>query len=313
MIKSCNIKKFICYFFTLFIVFHISITNGMAQDDKTSSTPTPKPTSTKICNSNTNYVQWMIQYSKDNSHVYSQARRFNNPDVDCSSFVYYALLNNGFTKKQIGESAFTTFSMGNYLKTSGFQEIPYSQAKNSLKAGDILVSNVSGKEHTEVYIGNGQTVGAHGGDADGKPGDSSGNEVSVIQNSVHDSIWQYVYRNTKNGGCIYVTPDPNFWDQLFNSDTEYVCGGIISDRFATLLGQIYKTITTLAVVVVIVLGALDFFKATSSDDADAMKKSWSKFIKRLIAAILLAILPVVLEFIFGIFGFETMKNCLNYF
>ena len=105
----------------------------------------------------------------------------------------------------------------------------------------------------------------------------------------------------------------NFWDQLFNTDSEYVCGGVISDRLATILGQIYKTITTLAVVVVIVLGALDFFKATSSDDADAMKKSWSKFVKRLIAAILLAVLPTLLKFILGVFGVEGMANCLEYF
>lgn len=62
-----------------------------------------------------------------------------------------------------------------------------------------MVSNVKGLEHTEVYIGNGMTVGAHGGNQDRKPGDSSGNEISIIPNSTHESLnagnyWQHVYR-----------------------------------------------------------------------------------------------------------------------
>ncbi len=160
----------------------------------------------------TDYVQWMIQVANDNSHGYSQstadggAGRTFNPDVDCSSFVYYALLNNGYNVDQLGSYPFTTFTMGNILKQNGFEELDYTGTADLIE-GDILVSNVSGLEHTETYIGNGMTVGAHAGNQDGKVGDSSGNEISIIPNSTHESLnggnyWQHVYRprTTANGG-----------------------------------------------------------------------------------------------------------------
>lgn len=162
-------------------------------------------------NVSTDYVQWMVQISNDNTHGYSQstadggAGRGFNPDVDCSSFVYFALLNNGYNVDQLGTYPFTTFSMGNILKRNGFDEIPYKGT--NLLEGDILVSHVAGLEHTEVYIGNGMTVGAHAGNMDGRVGDSTGNEISIIPNSTHEGLnggnyWQYIYRprTTENGG-----------------------------------------------------------------------------------------------------------------
>ena len=106
----------------------------------------------------------------------------------------------------------------------------------------------------------------------------------------------------------------NFWDNLFKgSQATNKCGNILSDRALKLLVQIYKTITQIAVVVVIILGMLDFFKATSVDDADAMKKVWQRFIKRLVTVILLVMLPFILEFILSVFGDEAMRTCLNEF
>ena len=45
------------------------------------------------------------------------------------------------------------------------------------KPGDVLLSENS---HTEMYIGDGKMVGAHG-DMDGRNGDSSGREISVVK------------------------------------------------------------------------------------------------------------------------------------
>ncbi|MCI6379765.1 MAG: C40 family peptidase [Erysipelotrichaceae bacterium] len=145
------------------------------------------------------YVRWMIEIANDDSHGYSQSRRSGGIDYDCSSFVYYALLNNGMTTEQLTTYPFTTWTMGSILKSAGFKEYTYDEIRHDLHEGDILVSNVSGLEHTETYVGNGMTVGAHAGDQDGKRGDSSGNEISIIPNSTHESLnggnyWQYVYR-----------------------------------------------------------------------------------------------------------------------
>lgn len=114
----------------------------------------------------TDYVEWAIETANDNSHGYSQARR-TGPDYDCSSFVYYSLYQCGYLPTMY---PFTTYNERETLLSHGFRRV----SLDGLQAGDILWC----QEHTEIYIGNNQTVGAHS-DWDGKPGDSSGNEVSV--------------------------------------------------------------------------------------------------------------------------------------
>ena len=61
----------------------------------------------------------------------------------------------------------------------------------------------------------------------------------------------------------------------------------------------------LAPVGLIVLGAMDFVKATASGDNDAIKKASSSFIKRAIAVVLLFLLKPLLKMVFTIFGLET--------
>lgn len=136
----------------------------------------------------TDYVQWMINIANDPSVGYSQddPQRRMQPDVDCSSFVFYALKNAGY---DVGESPFATGTMDGPLTRAGFQRLLYIGTQ--LKEGDILWRS----GHTEVYIGNGQTVGAHIGEgkkAHGTiPGDQTGDEVSVKNNN---GSWTYIYR-----------------------------------------------------------------------------------------------------------------------
>lgn len=152
---------------------------------------------TEFTNAGTDYVQWMIDIANDDRHGYCQyagfpmgngivsTGRYFNPDVDCSSFVYYALKNTGY---DIGNTVFATGGMETALTRAGFHKIPYSNS--GLIEGDILWN----PNHTEVYIGNGMTVGAHSsetGGINGRPGDQTGEEVSVAPNS---NSWIFIYR-----------------------------------------------------------------------------------------------------------------------
>lgn len=123
--------------------------------------------------------------ANDDSHGYDYTHgscRTMNPDVDCSSFVFYSLKNAGLS---VGDSPFSTHDMGGILKGAGFQEIGYS-GYSSCFPGDVLWSS----NHTEIYLGNGQSIGAHD-DYDGRPGDSSGREVNA---GSADQSWSLVYR-----------------------------------------------------------------------------------------------------------------------
>ena len=65
--------------------------------------------------------------------------------------------------------------MKNAFIKCGFEWIPGTPNMDDLLPGDVLLSE---RDHTEMYIGDGKNVGAHG-NLDGVNGDSSGKELSV--------------------------------------------------------------------------------------------------------------------------------------
>ena len=143
----------------------------------------------------TAYMQWALEIAADDSHGYSQINRNGNPDYDCSSLVYYSLYNTGWPIASICPYAFATGSMDSVLTQLGFQKITFSNGDySSLVAGDILLR----EGHTEIYIGNGQTVGAHsdevGGITGAQGGDQTGREISVVG----FGNWSVAYRAPGN-------------------------------------------------------------------------------------------------------------------
>ena len=120
-------------------------------------------------------VTWAMKIANDNSHGYSQVNRWG-PDYDCSSFIIQAFKNAG---ADIDTSKVSyTGNMRSYFTTHGFIWIPWSQIgdKSKLIRGDILLCE---GVHTELYIGNGQLVGAHTDYGYPQTGDQTGKEISV--------------------------------------------------------------------------------------------------------------------------------------
>ena len=133
------------------------------------------------------YVQWAIDIANDDSHGYNMYARGGNPDYDCSSLVYFALKNTGF---DVGSSPFCTGDMYSILTRAGFKNVQIG-SESELLPGDIVWWDGPGYAgHTEIYVGNGQFVGAHS-NYDGRPGDSGGNEISVGQSGTD---WHQAFR-----------------------------------------------------------------------------------------------------------------------
>lgn len=118
-------------------------------------------------------IDWAIATAADDTHGYSQQTRNGNPNYDCSSFVIAAYDNAGIPVKEAGASY--TGNMKNAFIKCGFEWIPGTPNMEDLLPGDVLLSE---RDHTEMYIGDGKNVGAHG-NLDGVNGDSSGKELSV--------------------------------------------------------------------------------------------------------------------------------------
>ncbi len=71
-----------------------------------------------------------------------------------------------------------------------------------------------------------------------------------------------------------------------------------------LFNEYWPYIMVLVPVALIILITLDFFKAMSSSDADAIKKAGTNTVKRTIAGVLLLALPALLGFVFEYFGLD---------
>ena len=139
-------------------------------------------------------VDYAVAVAKDDSHGYSQTRRWpsQGTDFDCSSLMYEAAHHAGYDVTVGPSGTHYTGSMLADFKKAGFTAVPFDGNLSDLEPGDILL-NVAA--HTEMYIGDGKFVGAHiaeTGGVDGKPGDQTGNEISVCPAYVYSDGWDYV-------------------------------------------------------------------------------------------------------------------------
>lgn len=135
------------------------------------------------------YIAQAQKYAADDSIGYSMRTRFHNPNMDCSSFVYYSMVDSGYaTTATLGSSPFSTANMASYLMAAGFSQVEWDGSADSLERGDVLINTGS---HTEIYLGANRCIGAHR-DLDGLDGDSSGDEVS--EGGYYDGGWNVVMR-----------------------------------------------------------------------------------------------------------------------
>ena len=153
-----------------------------------------------------NYVNEAIRIANDNRHGYSQYDRWG-PDYDCSSLVVTVVDNAGYPVKKYGASY--TGNMYNAFLKAGFSDATKSvnfRTGAGLKRGDILLSI---KYHTEIYIGNGQLVGANsderGGIVGRQKGDQTGREIWVKPYFVYRHGWDVVLRPPASGTTTTTT------------------------------------------------------------------------------------------------------------
>jgi len=102
-------------------------------------------------------VNWAVAIANDDSHGYSYGGK-GPTNYDCSGFIWAAYNKNGLSTLSY---ASTGSMKGTYAKV-GFVDVTSAinlSTGDGLMAGDILL-NVSGG-HVDMYIGNGQRVGAH--------------------------------------------------------------------------------------------------------------------------------------------------------
>ena len=149
---------------------------------------------TRCVTGSSSWVDWAVSIAKDDKHGYSQPNRGGDPDYDCSSFVWAALRHAGF---DVGSSPFNTDGMDSVLKAASFERSDFRDVA-SLQAGDVVWAD----GHTEIYMGDGEFVGAHWDERHGiegrTPGDQTGDEIGVT--STLNARYTRVYRAPASQG-----------------------------------------------------------------------------------------------------------------
>jgi hypothetical protein len=148
-------------------------------------------------------VSWAVMIANNNGYGYDQPTREtgwekyqSDPNCasqcgsfDCTSFISAALTAAGYFKTNPNFAG----NEVSELEGVGFKQVATSATTSAnLQPGDILLT----ADHTEMYIGNNQNVGAHINENDGvsggQVGDQTGNEISVTP--FYDDNWIGVFR-----------------------------------------------------------------------------------------------------------------------
>lgn len=137
------------------------------------------------------YLDWAKQTADDDQTGYSMSDRLLDPDVDCSSFVYYALVKGaGFDDPG---SPFDTANEAKRLEAWGFEKTDGT----SLERGDILLDPTPGAGgHTEIVWDDTQSIGAHSDNGHPEHGDQDKHEVSIEPLwHGYKEVWRYPGNN----------------------------------------------------------------------------------------------------------------------
>lgn len=122
-------------------------------------------------------------------------------------------------------------------------------------------------------------------------------KLSVFCNSALDNL-NYDDENNCVKECLNVE---KIIEDKLETKINGECG--FSGRLMSWISNILRWIKYILPVIVIVFGILDFIKAIAGDKDDEMKKVQGRFIKRLIAAALVFIIPLIIEFVLDKMGF----------
>lgn len=117
------------------------------------------------------------------------------PDFDCSSFIYFIAWLAGYSVGIGSGKVRFTGQMTKDFKDAGFELLPFANVGlGDLQIGDILLNLAL---HAEIYVGDGQVVGAQAaedGGYVGEAGDQTGTEIVKQPAYIHEKGWDFVLR-----------------------------------------------------------------------------------------------------------------------
>lgn len=127
---------------------------------------------------------------------------------------------------------------------------------------------------------------------------------ALLPDSYDKSEAEKIYKEYKNAKCALSSSRDN------NKDNDMDLSGCIIDKGTqSIIDWIMNLVRIGGVILLVVLGMLDFVKAAASGEQEEMKKSKSKFVKRLIACVVLFFVPIIVKILVGLVNLGSGESC----
>lgn len=97
-------------------------------------------------------------------------------------------------------------------------------------------------------------------------------------------------------------------DPEIKFDESFKCSDLFTDEMVDIIKTAYFIIEMVGLAILIVFSALDYIKVFMGDNADELKKSNSKFIKRLIILVVLFLLPALVNVMLRLFKIDYVEG-----
>ena len=85
----------------------------------------------------------------------------------------------------------------------------------------------------------------------------------------------------------------------------------LPEQIVSIIGSIINIIQFGVPIIMVVMAMIDLGKAVTSQKDDEIKKATSMLVKRLLFGVLIFLIPVVIEFVFGIADADSALGCMN--
>lgn len=90
-----------------------------------------------------------------------------------------------------------------------------------------------------------------------------------------------------------------------------VCGDDTVLRVMGIVKLVMRVICIVVPIVLILLGTIDLFKAVTSSKDEEIKKKQQTLIKRVIAAVIVFLVPTIVTVLMNLIGVDEWKTCWN--
>ena len=231
--------------------------------------------------------------------------------MDCSDYVSNVFM--GIGKSDVGDNTVAAFN-----SSSLFSKVDDSE----ILPGDLAIRLGSKSNHILIYLGtaDGKKIYAHSSRS-GPSGPQLASDYSPITHYIRYNNWngEYVKADgTKSGKSgdkspVDIKEIQIDWHQFENEHISCETIFIDEDGEPNTLGEAVNDIFTLmkvaAPVLTIALSTMEYIKAIANSNAEEMKKTNKRTIKRIVIGLVLFFLPDLLNLLFKIFGLYGIGVC----